>query len=285
MDQSAEVRKYYEVNTPAFERFDAARGIGAIHRAVWAPGVRSRAESLHYVDGLISSEIDALRERFGEPIRVIDFGCGLGASLVWLALRRPILGLGVTLSRAQVRRADERIRARDLTERVRCIEGDFLALPEAVAPAQLAFSIEAFVHSSSPQAFFEAAARKVVPGGTLVVCDDFLTPRATGTLTIEEASWLDEFAHGWLASSLVTAEAADRLARDAGFERVRTADLSNYLELGRPRDRLVGLIVSLGRRWPVPGYRWRSLVGGDALQRALTADLIEYRYTAWTRRA
>jgi hypothetical protein len=55
---------------------------------------------------------------------------------------------------------------------------DFLALPFDVPRAELAFSIEAFVHGPNPRAYFEAGPRYLVPGGALVVCDDFPTDAA-----------------------------------------------------------------------------------------------------------
>jgi hypothetical protein len=167
---------------------------------------------------------------------------------------------------------------------VRCIAADFLALPASVKPGHLVMSIEAFVHSPSPAAYFSAAARHTEAGGQLVLCDDFLTARARGPLVARERRWLDEFRHGWVAPSLVTAEEADEAAKVAGFELQKTLDLTPYLELRRPRDRALSVAVALGRWLPIRGYRWRSLVGGNALQLALKSGLIEHRLTTWRKR-
>ena len=62
-------------------------------------------------------------------------------------------------------------------------------------------------------------------------------------------------------------------------------DLTSYLELRRPRDRLISLLVELGRPFHIPGYRWRSWVGGNALQLALQDGLLEYRLLTWQKLA
>jgi hypothetical protein len=83
----------------------------------------------------------------------------------------------------------------------------------------------------------------------------------------------------------VTPDLANAAAEQAGFDPEKNINLTPYLELLRPRDRALSVIVTLGRRFPIPGYRWRSLVGGNALQMALMSGLIEHRYMTWRRKA
>jgi cyclopropane fatty-acyl-phospholipid synthase-like methyltransferase len=280
-----EVRRYYDINTPAFEKYGQSTAAGTIRRAVWGPGVHSRADAFLYVDRLIAAELTALGAQRVAPAHVLDFGCGLAASLLFLAAGSNMTGVGVTLSEVQARRAQQRIAALGMHDRVRCIAADFHALPEALEPAELVISIEAFIHSSDPAAYFQAAARHSAAGAVLIVCDDFLTTRALSPLTAREQRWLTEFRQGWMAHSVVTADAANAAAQAAGFELEKSVDLTPYLELRRPRDRLLSAAVALTRPLPIPGYRWRSLVGGNALQLLLLAGLVEHRYFTWRRRA
>lgn len=284
-DQAREVRRFYEANTGLFERFSQVRELGTIRRAIWGLGVATETEAFHYVDRLIAAELLALQAEFTGPLRVFDFGCGKGASLLWLAAVEPAFeGIGISLSARQVRAARARIAARGLTARLRCIEGDFLALPSHLPSGQLLFAIEAFVHSPAPRAFFQAAARQLVPGGKLVLCDDFLSERAAFALSTREARTLEEFRHGWVAPALVGQAVLEREAAAAGFTRIATRDLTPALELDRPRDRLVRATVAIARHLPVRrSYYMRSLIGGNALQAALLGGLIEHRFVVFRR--
>jgi len=272
-----EVRGYYDANTARFERF--GQGQGTLHRAVWGEGVGSRNEAFRYVDELIWRELTELAIS-EETAHVLDLGCGVGSSLAFLASRGAIRGTGATLSGVQVRRARERGIQAGLADRLRFVEADFLSLPSDVPRAHLAFSIEAFVHGLDPAAYFAAAARYLHPGGTLVVCDDFLA-REEAPSSSEGARWLREVRTCWLANTLVTTDEANELAHRAGFELRKNLDLTPYLELGRARDRLISWLVTVGRRLPLGGFGWQSLVGGNALQRALESGLIEYRFVVW----
>ena len=278
-----EVREYYEVNTRAFRWLGHGRDYGTIRRAVWAPGVQSRSAAFRYVDERIANQLRTTAERLALHVapRVLDFGCGLGASLIALAERGPIDGLGITLSALQARLASERIAARGLGEQLRCVEGDFLQLHTALAPAHLVFAIESFVHSSTPEAFFEAAARQLLPGGSLVVCDDFEAEAGDRPRSAREVRWLSEFRHGWVAASVVPFSHAKAAATRAGLSLQSSECLNAYLELDRPRDRALAWFLKLARPFRPRNHRFRSWLGGHALQRGLSTGLIEYRYAVW----
>jgi len=274
-----EVRNYYDLNTARW--FGRPRDSGAIHRAVWGAGVGSRAEAFQYVDRLVLRELQELAGSFEAPLHVLDLGCGVGNSLIFLASHSMIRGTGVTLSGVQARYAAQHIRQAGLTGRVECLEGDFLELPKTIAPAQLAFSIEAFVHSSDPERYFAATTEHVVSGGRLIVCDDVLSERAQQPLSRRETRMLDEVRSGWLAPSLITVARAEACASRSGYRLLKNVDLTRFLDLRRPRDLLVAASVAVGRHLPLTGYRWRSLVGGNALQAALVAGLVEFRFVVW----
>ncbi len=279
MSPLEQVRSYYDANTERFERY--GQGGGVLHRAVWAPGVASRSDAFRAIDRMILGELGALDVGEAESAHVLDLGCGVGSSLVFLLEHTKIRATGATLSALQAERASERARRAGVAERVRFVAADYLELPRALPAAHLAFSIEAFIHGPDPAAYFVAAAKALAPGGVLIVCDDFLTRKAETATSPRVLRLLDEVREGWLANTLVSTRAANELAGRAGFVPAKDVDLTPYLELGRPRDRAISLLVALGRHLPLRGPTWRSFVGGNALQRALSIGLLEYRFLVW----
>jgi SAM-dependent methyltransferase len=277
---AADLRRYYDRHTPAFVAFGQRGSGGAIHRAVWGPGVHSRRDAFRYVEDRIADAVSRLVPSVGHP-HIVDLGCGVGASLCYLAERLPIRGTGITVSPVQARLAAERIRQGGHADRVRCVVGDYNDLPPGLDPADLAYAIESFVHGAAPDRFFAECRRVVRPGGALLICDDFRRP--TGDPAAARA--IERFRRGWHVNTLLRPEELRTLARDAGFEHESTSDLSSYLELGRARDRAADLLLALARWLPWTPARLDYLLGGSALQTCLAHGWIGYDLVVFRRPA
>jgi cyclopropane fatty-acyl-phospholipid synthase-like methyltransferase len=266
---TTDIRRYYDRHSAAFVRF--GQGGGAIHRALWGPHTRTRNEAFHYVD----EQIAALVRRYvssSRDVHVVDLGCGVGASLCYLAERLPIRGTGITLSPVQAAMARQAVAGRGLSGRVECVEGDYCDLPADLAPADLAFAIESFVHGPDPESFFDQCRRLVKAGGLLAICDDVrknaLSPDATRKI--------DEFTRGWHINALLDRDTLIRMAGAAGFEHESTMDLTPLIEIARVRDKLIAGGVALLKWLRVDPGRFDYVIGGDALQTCLTNGWIGY---------
>lgn len=64
---------------------------------------------------------------------------------------------------------------------------------------------------------------------------------------------------------------------------VVSPDLTPFLELGRPRDWAIALLMRLGGWLPIRGSYWSMLYGGHALQVALKRGYLRYLFTVWRR--
>jgi len=264
---AADVAGYYDRNTRTFLRLGSGRHQRVIHRGVWGPGVRTREEASHYVHDCLSREVQELA---GHAPRLLDLGCGVGASLSYLLDRHPdATGVGMTVSAVQVALA-----TRQAHSRARFVRGDFCrdTLP---SPVDLAYAIEAFVHATAAEAFFASVARALRPAGRLVIVDDFLAGSGPPSALVRE------FQEGWHARSLLSTEATDAVAAAAGLRLREDRDLTPYLELSRPRDRVLAALATVWRPL-APVHPWfQSLAGGNALRACLAAGLVTYRWRVW----
>ncbi len=258
--ESADVARYYDQNTASFLAHGQGGAQGIIHRAVWGEGVGTREAAFHFVHDLLRARIAESGARV-----VLDLGCGVGASLEHVLRGTEVVGFGVTNSGVHAESARKR-----LGERATISELDFCSDP-LPARVDLAFGIESFVQAPDPEAFVANIAKAVAANGYLVLCDDFLAGGG-------EDRWVREFRRGWRASSLLSPEAVDALAVEYGFELVEDRDLTPFLELDRPRDRALGLLIALTRPFASVSARLESHLGGNALRQCLKRGLVTYRY-------
>ncbi|MGP1355051.1 MAG: hypothetical protein ACTS11_00880, partial [Roseicyclus sp.] len=84
---SPEVARYYDASTARFLVVGGSGSALAIHRPLWAEGVRTCAEAADHVNTLLGAEAERLLG--AAPSRVRDLGCGVGGSVFALARRWP----------------------------------------------------------------------------------------------------------------------------------------------------------------------------------------------------
>jgi MPBQ/MSBQ methyltransferase len=116
-------------------------------------------------------------EDIAEP-RLLDLGCGLGATLRSFARRRPDANLaGVTPVPWQVEHARSLNETAGCGERVCVIEGDYQdtrLLPHSEFDGVYALESSCHAHGADKAAFLQQAHRLLRSGGRLVVTDGFL---------------------------------------------------------------------------------------------------------------
>ncbi len=268
--KTGSVRRYYDRHTESFLSYGQGGHHGCIHRAVWGAGVETREQAFHYVDNILATTL-AKHSLTDNATHIIDLGCGIGASLCYLANKFPIHGTGITLSSVQQRIASRRIQEAGLQQRIQCVVGDYSDLSLVLPPADLAYAIESFVHSPDPEAFFAQCKRVVRRDGLLLICDDVLQastdPRAT--------PFIKRYKRGWHVHTLIEHPQLKQMAFDAGFRHCSTSNLTQHLELARPRDRGLSVLSGL-LAWLPMDYCLGHLRGGSALNKCLRRGWIGY---------
>ena len=152
---SADVAGHYD------ELDEAYRSIWGehVHHGYWRTG---RETPERATEALLELVAERLAPAPGQ--KVVDIGCGYGASAGWLADRYGVEVTGFTLSEAQWRVAAARHGPLAFQRR------DWLENGLADAGFDRAFAIESSEHMEDKARFFAEAARVLKPGGRLVVC-------------------------------------------------------------------------------------------------------------------
>jgi SAM-dependent methyltransferase len=111
------------------------------------------------------------------PTRILDMGCGLGATLRSFARHLPWADLnGITLVPWQLEQGRQLNQSCPETGSITLILGDYehTGQPSVSFDAVYAIESSCYAHGANKSAFFQEAHRLLRPGGRLVVADGFL---------------------------------------------------------------------------------------------------------------
>ena len=254
-----------------FLKLGSHAGASAIHQPLYLSREATLEEAIHS-----QHEIILRHMRTSESNSVLDLGCGVGASLAYLAGQETVSVkfTGITLSESQATTGQQLIDSSGLSKRVEILQGSYLELPESISSVQLAFAIESFIHTPDPNAFFNEVTRVLEPGALLIIFDDFLTRPPESA---EERRIIRDFEQGWKANTLLSSDVMKSTAQQSGLQCISGMDHTASLKYWRLRDKLVSLSIPIVRTLSSYSNYCTFLVGGDARQQALRKGLIGYR--------
>ena len=244
------VERYYDTTLDLYEELWGEH----VHHGYWNPGERPDADGADRhaaTDRLVRELVDYARVPRGAT--VLDAGCGIGGPALYLAGALGCTVDGVTLSAAQAARANEKANAAGLADRARFRQQDVLATGCPDASFDVVWALESLMHFPDRAAFFAEAARLLRPGGVLAVGTWAVRD---GALDDEEQDLLGHILHHQVMPSFSSLAEHERLARQAGFTEVYSADWS----------------AAVANSWD-PGFaQIRQLEHGRAAMRELAKD-------------
>lgn len=208
----------------------------AIHYGFYEPGVRGQDEARRNSNRVLARELSVRAGDF-----VIDAGCGVGGTCIWLAEQLDARVLGVNIQPMHLDVARRHVEMRGLAERVSFAQRDYCELPTSDASVDGLFSLEGVAHAPDKVRFLKEAARVLKPGGRLVVFDYFTRP---GPLSERETRDRARFMHGWALPDLPPAEHYQKALLGLGFQDIAYRDVTrNVLPDSRRMRTLCGLAL------------------------------------------
>jgi len=211
------------------EFYDASSGLW---EQVWG-------EHMHHgyygVDGKIpkdrrQAQIDLIEELIAwlgvtSAENILDVGCGIGGSSLYLAQKFNAKVTGITLSPVQAARATERAAAAGITE-ANFQVANALSMPFADASFDLIWSLESGEHMPDKYLFLQECYRVLKPGGTLMMVTWCHRSLVNAPLTNDEQQLLAEIYRVYCLPYVIALPEYEAIARTLPLQNIRTADWS-----------------------------------------------------------
>jgi cyclopropane fatty-acyl-phospholipid synthase-like methyltransferase len=232
------IRDYYDETWLDYRMLWLNSQNRAIHFGYWEKHTRSHAQSLLAMNRVLASHLGI---RSGQ--RILDAGCGVGGSAIWLAKTYDVEVLGITPVASQVDRAHRFAQEQGVADRVSFEQQDYTHTVFPDASFDVVWAMESLCHAPEKRLVLAEARRLLRPGGRLGMVEYMRTRRphaAAGEALLH--SWLS----GWAIPDLATAAEWLEWTQDVGLHNVQLVDITPNV---RPSLRRLYWLAVL--TWPV----------------------------------
>ncbi len=186
----------------------------SLHYGYWDNSTSSFHEALVNINKVLASwgGVQATKH-------VLDAGCGIGGSSLFLAENFQCQVTGISLSAKQVATANQLASDRQLSELCHFQQSDFTQTPFADNSFDIVWAIESVCHAERKSDFIQEAYRVLRPGGRLIMADFFQLPKK---LSEEDQQLMNHWAYGWAVPHFERLDTFAYSMQTQGFRKIET---------------------------------------------------------------
>ena len=160
-NEKQRIIEHYDVVSPYYHSLWGEH----IHHGYWIRGNESKETAqIQLIDHL------AQLANIKTGSRILDIGCGFGATSLYLAKKYGASATGITISPVQVQMAEEAAAKTNLDVDFLLMDAEDMQFAE---PFDLLWSVESISHYHSPRKFFASAVKHLKSGGCFALTDWF----------------------------------------------------------------------------------------------------------------
>jgi len=241
-----EIVEYYEQCDSSYQHWGEEE-IYNIHYGFWDEKTRSHSESLHNMNRVLAEK---LRIKPGD--KILDTGCGVGASAIWLAKNYNVEVVGVDISEFHCKKAEAFAKKAGVSNRVKFYVKDFITTNFEKESFDIIWALESVCHASIKKDFVREMKRILKNSGRLIIADGFIK---RDDLSILDQYLLNNWINNWAIPNLVMISDFYKYLEETGFKNIEFTNITKNI---LPSSREIFKRGVLG--WPVYKLRGKNPV-------------------------
>lgn len=212
-----DISRYYDLSEVHYRKIWGLDKYRSLHYGYWDSSVKNFQQALLNINRVLA---DRAEINGGET--VLDAGCGVGGSSLWLAKERNCRVVGISLNQRQVIKANRFALDAGLSDKVRFEQKDYMNTGYPQNSFDVVWGIESVCYANDKGLFLKEANRILRPGGRLIIADFFKVDH----LDAKNAARVKEWANGWAINDFSTAEEFNAKLIDSDFEKTENINVT-----------------------------------------------------------
>ncbi len=238
-DYHEKIIQYYKDTENSYKDSWDLNNSLAIHYGYWDKTVKSFSQSLQQMNKVMM-ETAAIKS----TEKVLDAGCGVGGSSIYIATALGCKVTGITLSERQVQQATGFARQKSMDQLVDFKRMNYCATDFPDASFDVVWGCESICYADNKEQFIKEAFRLLKPGGRLVVADGFVADFDYNENFIIR-QWLD----GWYVNYLETPHRFESFMQQSGFCNINYRNISKEAAHSSRRLYKIYFLANLYLAW------------------------------------
>lgn len=203
-----DISRYYDLSEVHYRKVWNLDKSRSLHYGYWDNSTKNFHDALLNINKVLA-EIAEITD--GE--RILDAGCGVGGSSIWLAKEKNCFVTGISLNQNQINKARALAKAFGVTEKVLFENKDYTDTLYPPGSFDVAWAIESVCYADDKTDFLREANRVLKPGGRLIIAD-FFKKKDLDPLGSEQVR---DWASCWAINDFSTKEEFESKLKENGF--------------------------------------------------------------------
>ncbi|MBX4181458.1 class I SAM-dependent methyltransferase [Candidatus Parcubacteria bacterium] len=226
-----QVADYYNTHQTIYNLFWSRSGL---HYGFWEENTKNLKEAISNTDKFVT---DVLSINSNDV--VLDAGCGVGGSSLYVAGNTGAKVEGITLSSVQLKIAQRKASESNSRNLVNFSIQDFTNTRFKENTFSKVFGIECICYANDKKEFLNEAYRIIKVGGKIAVVDAFLLKE---NLNAEESRIYTKFIDGWRVPNLATKDEFQNYLEQSGFKNIVFYDKLSNIKKSSKKLYYLGLL-------------------------------------------
>lgn len=221
MDKQA-IATWYDESSPLYRYFWYSNsGSFALHYGFWDDKTKHIGDALQNTNKVMAEQANITQND-----RVLDAGCGIGGSVLWLAKYKKADVVGISISEKQIEKAKTLAKQAKVDHLVLFSVTDYLQTGFPKESFDVVWAIESVCHADKKEDFLKEAFRVLKKGGRIIIADGFIRREPK---TQREKQLVADFYKGMLLPNLYTFDQFEDAMKESGFKHVTVFDKTHEI--------------------------------------------------------